>query len=58
MGQRKASAEIFWVPGQREEGALSNRDLLCASEEASRGKGREYIAAPNGDPISSHEFCF
>ena len=39
-------------------GALSNRDLLYASEEASRGPGREDIAAPNGGPISSHEFFF
>ena len=58
MGEGKASAEVFWAPGKREGGALSNRDLLCASEEASRGPGREDIAAPNGGPISSHEFFF
>ena len=37
MDEGKASAEVFWAPGQREGGALSNRDLLYASEEASRG---------------------
>ena len=50
--------EVFWAPGQHERGALTNRDLLCASEEASRGPGREHMAAPNGGPISSHEFFF
>ena len=58
MDEGKASAEVFWAPGQREGGALSNRDLLYASEEASRGPGREDIAAPNRGPISSHEFFF
>ena len=50
--------DVLWAPGQHERGALSNRDLLCASEEASWGPGREHIAAPNGGPISSREFFF
>ena len=41
MGEGKASAEVFWAPGKREGGALSNRDLYVLVRklpEAQEGK--------------------